>query len=126
MSLHLNLHKVAVDVADNTNSLVNPKCNRKISSTSTIFAITFRKSFTGINNKKGGIEMALEFIKLNVEGMSCSHCENAAKKAVGALTGVDNVAVNLQEKTVTVEFDPGKVTVIQIKEAIDDQGYEVE
>jgi len=74
---------------------------------------------------KGGIDMALEFIKLDVEGMSCSHCENAVKKAVGALTGVDKVDVSLQENTVSVEFDPGKVTVIQIKEAIDDQGYEV-
>jgi copper chaperone len=69
--------------------------------------------------------MALEFIKLNVEGMSCSHCENAVKKTVGALDGVSNVDVSLKEKTVSVEFDPASVSVKMIKEAIDDQGYEV-
>ncbi len=62
---------------------------------------------------------------LNVNGMSCSHCENAVKKAVGALSGVANVSVDLQEKKVTIEYDPEKVTVDQIKNAIEDQGYEV-
>ena len=69
--------------------------------------------------------MALEFIRLNVEGMSCSHCENAVKKAVGALDGVSKVDVSLQENTVSVEFDPARASVELIKEAIDDQGYEV-
>lgn len=69
--------------------------------------------------------MALESKTLNVEGMSCSHCENAVKKAVGALAGVSNVAVDLAGKKVTVEFDPAKVAVNNIKDAIEDQGYDV-
>ena len=69
--------------------------------------------------------MALEFAKLNVEGMSCSHCENAVKKSVGALEGVQKVDVSLKENTVSVEFDPASVSIKMIKEAIDDQGYEV-
>ncbi|MCR4437192.1 MAG: copper chaperone CopZ [Clostridiales bacterium] len=69
--------------------------------------------------------MAKETKILSVEGMSCSHCENAVKKAVGALSGVDSVAVDLKGKKVTVDYDPGKVTVDTIKEAIEDQGYDV-
>lgn len=69
--------------------------------------------------------MASQFIKLNVEGMSCSHCVNAVKKAVGSLEGIYKVDVSLEEKTVSVEFDPGKSSVELIKETIDDQGYEV-
>lgn len=69
--------------------------------------------------------MASQFTKLNVEGMSCSHCVNAVKKAVGSLDGIHTVEVSLEEKAVSVEFDPGKSSVEQIKEAIDDQGYEV-
>lgn len=57
--------------------------------------------------------------------MSCSHCENAVKKAVGSIGGVYKVEVGLTEKTVSVEFDPGRVSIGQIKEAIDGQGYEV-
>lgn len=69
--------------------------------------------------------MAKETKNLNVEGMSCSHCENAVKKSVGALNGVDYVAVDLKGKKVTVEYDPEKVTVETIKDTIEDQGYDV-
>jgi copper chaperone len=69
--------------------------------------------------------MSKEIKTLNVEGMSCSHCENAVKKSVSALNGVDNVTVDLEGKKVTVEFDSGKVKVEAIKEAIEDQGYDV-
>ncbi len=63
---------------------------------------------------------------LKVEGMSCSHCENRVKKAVGALSGVSGVDVNLAEKTVTVQLDPAAVSEKQIRDTIQDQGYEVE
>ena len=69
--------------------------------------------------------MAKEMKTLNVEGMSCSHCENAVKKSVGALNGVSSVAVDLKGKKVMVEFDPEKVTVDTIKDTIEDQGYNV-
>ncbi len=69
--------------------------------------------------------MAKEITEINVEGMSCSHCENSVKKAVGALNGVDKVSVDLANKKVTVEFDPEKVTGKSIVDAIEDQGYDV-
>lgn len=59
---------------------------------------------------------------LKVEGMSCSHCENAVKKAVGALDGVSSVSVDLKGKTVTVEYDSAKVSLDDIKNEIEDQG----
>ncbi len=62
---------------------------------------------------------------LKVEGMSCSHCENAVKKAVGALDGVSSVTVDLKGKTVTVEYDGSKVSLDMIKNEIEDQGYDV-
>lgn len=57
--------------------------------------------------------------------MSCSHCENAVKGAVGALEGVDMVTVSLKDKTVTVDYDSSRVSPEQMKAAIEDQGYEV-
>jgi len=62
---------------------------------------------------------------LNVNGMSCSHCEHAVKTAVGALDGVENVAVDLKGKKVTTQYDPSKVNPDQIRSAIEDQGYDV-
>lgn len=69
--------------------------------------------------------MAKEITDIVVEGMSCSHCENSVKKAVGALKGVDKVGVDLENKKVTVEFDPEQVTGKAIMDAIEDQGYDV-
>jgi copper chaperone len=62
---------------------------------------------------------------LSVEGMSCEHCVKAVTKAVGALAGVEDVAVDLNAKTVTVKYDPGKSPLDKIKFEIEDQGYDV-
>jgi len=62
---------------------------------------------------------------INVEGMSCSHCENAVKKSVSALDGVNSVSVDLKGKTVTVEYESSKVSLDRIKAEIEDQGYDV-
>ncbi len=62
---------------------------------------------------------------LNVEGMSCSHCVNAVTKAVTALDGVSGVNVNLEGKTVTVDYDADQVSLESIKEAIEEEGYDV-
>ncbi|MCL6591697.1 MAG: copper chaperone CopZ [Firmicutes bacterium] len=64
-------------------------------------------------------------VVLEVEGMTCNHCVNSVKNAVGALAGVEKVAVDLKAKKVTVNFQAEAVTVETIKEAIEDQGYEV-
>ena len=69
--------------------------------------------------------MAKEVKILTVEGMSCSHCENAVKKAVSALAGVDEVSVDLAGKKVAVSCDPAKVSTQSIADAIEDQGYDV-
>lgn len=65
-------------------------------------------------------------VTLNVKGMSCGHCVKAVEGSVGALEGVNEVKVNLEAGQVDVSFEDGKVTVNKIKEAIDDQGYDVE
>lgn len=69
--------------------------------------------------------MTKQVARFNVEGMSCQHCVNSIKRAVGDLKGVDSVEVDLQGKTVTVGFDPQGLTEQNIKEAIEDQGYDV-
>lgn len=67
----------------------------------------------------------MEKVTLNVTGMSCGHCVKAVEGSVGALEGVNSVQVNLDAATVEVEFNSGVVTLDEIKETIDDQGYDV-
>lgn len=60
---------------------------------------------------------------LTVEGMSCGHCVSAVEKAVSNLGAA--AKVDLAAKKVSVEYDENKVTLGAIKEAIEDQGYDV-
>lgn len=69
--------------------------------------------------------MGKENVIFTVPDMSCSHCENTIKKAVGNLNGVENVLIDLNSKKVSVEYDDSKVSVDTIKVTIEDQGYDV-
>lgn len=62
---------------------------------------------------------------LQVEGMSCGHCVKAVEGALTKLAGVSEAKVSLADKNVTVEFDESKVTLEAMKDAIEDQGYDV-
>ncbi|WP_168118972.1 copper chaperone CopZ [Paenibacillus sp. HB172176] len=62
-------------------------------------------------------------VTLKVSGMSCGHCVSSvegAMKELGASGEVD-----LKSGAVTVRYDESKVTLDAIKEAIEDQGYDV-
>ncbi|ETI67346.1 copper chaperone CopZ [Neobacillus vireti] len=67
----------------------------------------------------------MERVTLNVQGMSCDHCVKAVEGSVSALNGVGSVKVNLKAATVDVEYNQQKVSLDEIKETIDDQGYDV-
>lgn len=60
----------------------------------------------------------------HVPGMKCAHCEKSIKEAVGALQGVEAVAVDLAEKSVVVDYSDA-VTQAAIKDAIEDIGFDV-
>lgn len=67
----------------------------------------------------------METVTLNVNGMSCGHCVKAVEGSVGELKGVNAVKADLAAGTVAVEYSNEEVTVDQIKETIDEEGYEV-
>lgn len=58
-----------------------------------------------------------------VEGMMCSHCEAAVKKALEAIPGVDSAKANHKTNSVEVSFSEN-VPVETIKEVITTAGYE--
>ncbi|MBU4539668.1 cation transporter [Acetobacterium malicum] len=64
-------------------------------------------------------------IILNVEGMSCAHCERAVKNAVGELEGVESVIVDLPGKTVAIEYDSDNLTFESFKAAIEEEDFNV-
>jgi copper chaperone len=62
---------------------------------------------------------------LNVPSISCNHCKMAIEGAVGALTGVRSVAVDVDAKSVAIDFETGDVTLETIEAAVQEEGYEV-
>jgi copper chaperone len=62
---------------------------------------------------------------LNVEGMSCNHCVKAVTDALTALEGVSGVDVDLAGKKVTVDYEEDKVSLESMRDAIEEEGYDV-
>ncbi|MBT2699277.1 copper chaperone CopZ [Neobacillus sp. C211] len=67
----------------------------------------------------------MEKTTLQVTGMTCGHCEKAVKTALLNLEGVTEVNVSLKDGKVMVGHDLSKASVGKLKEAVEDQGYDV-
>ncbi|SDQ27626.1 copper chaperone [Virgibacillus subterraneus] len=64
-------------------------------------------------------------ITLEVKGMTCGHCESSVKGALEELDGITGVEVNLGSGKVDVTYDDAKASVADMREAIEDQGYDI-
>ncbi len=64
-------------------------------------------------------------ISLSIGGMTCASCVSHVEEALKGVTGVRNVVVNLATGKATVEYDPAQSSLIAMKKAVDDIGYEV-
>ena len=60
-----------------------------------------------------------------VPEMSCGHCKAAIEGELNTLSGVEYSNANLEEGTVKVSYDEGRVNEEQLKSAITDAGYAV-
>ncbi len=63
--------------------------------------------------------------ELKVEGMTCGHCKSAVEGALSKEVGVKNATVDLDTGVVAVDYDESATSLDKIKEAIEDQGYDV-
>lgn len=61
-------------------------------------------------------------VTYSVPGISCDHCKAAIESEVGAVDGVEAVAVDVAAKVVTVT---GTAADAALRAAIDEAGYEV-
>ncbi|WP_020614948.1 cation transporter [Paenibacillus daejeonensis] len=65
----------------------------------------------------------MQTITLHVKGMSCGHCANAIQQALTEIGAKGQV--NLEQAVVSATYEESKISVSAIKEAIEEQGYEV-
>jgi len=63
----------------------------------------------------------LQEIKINIEGMSCSHCKIALEKAIGQLEGVQSVEIDLEKNLARIEAQDDMTEII--RQTISEAGY---
>ena len=66
----------------------------------------------------------MENIVLKVAGMSCQGCVRSVTSALQAVPGVTDVDVSLANGEATIKFQPGRVEIGALKQAIEDAGFE--
>ena len=67
----------------------------------------------------------LRKITLQISGMTCATCVVHNEEALRDLPGVKNVVVNLATGKASVEYDPDRVSLADMRRAVSNVGYEV-
>jgi copper chaperone len=62
--------------------------------------------------------------KIKIKGMTCQHCVMSVTKALGSITGIKNLKVDLVKGEATFE-NTQKVTGEAIRKAVEEAGYTV-
>lgn len=60
---------------------------------------------------------------LEVKGMTCGNCVKRVTKIISGLDGVSEVAVDLQKKEATFEYDTQTIKPASVVKAINEFGY---
>ena len=64
--------------------------------------------------------------EFSVKGMSCNHCVARIEEAVGRISVVKKVKVQLKKEKAVVKFDEANVQATEICQAINELGYQAE
>jgi copper ion binding protein len=64
-------------------------------------------------------------VELKVLGMACGGCSAAVEKALRDLEGVSLARVDLAKKTAFVDYDAEKLSLEDLKKAVQKAGYKV-
>ena len=66
----------------------------------------------------------METAVLKVDGMTCGGCVRSVTSVLKALPGVATAEVSLADGEAKVSFDPALASLAQLREAIENAGYE--
>ncbi|PCI94857.1 MAG: heavy metal transporter [Flavobacteriales bacterium] len=81
-----------------------------------------------LDNKKevknlGGTD--LKKVEFKIYGMTCDACQNHINFAVNELPGIASVTSSYDNGNTIIEFDKTKITIEELKEALNSTGYRV-
>jgi Cu+-exporting ATPase len=64
-------------------------------------------------------------ISLEITGMTCASCATTVEKALQKTKGVKAANVNIATEKATVEYSPEHVSILELREAVENTGYGV-
>jgi copper chaperone len=67
----------------------------------------------------------MENVELKIDGMTCSGCVNSIQNALYRQDGVNKAVADIDNSSVTVEFDPAVIKRDGLVQAIADAGFDV-
>jgi copper chaperone CopZ len=76
-------------------------------------------------NDKSGMQNETSFIEVSIGGMTCTGCEQKIQTNVSRLKGIKAVKASHTEAKALIEYSPGLVDTVKIKDVITETGYTV-
>ena len=64
-------------------------------------------------------------ISLVVPAISCAHCKHTVESTLHNIEGVQEAIVDIANKRVALKYDPDKVELSTLEEALSEEGYDV-
>ncbi|HHY48021.1 MAG TPA: cation-translocating P-type ATPase, partial [Firmicutes bacterium] len=64
-------------------------------------------------------------VEISISGMSCASCAVRVENALKDIPGVTSAAVNFATERATVEYNPARVSLADIHQAVRNAGYDV-
>ncbi len=62
-------------------------------------------------------------VELPIEGMSCMACVAKVRNTLTDTDGIDDINVSLENNNTTFRYNPGKISLDKIEQAINEIGY---
>jgi copper chaperone len=64
-------------------------------------------------------------LSLVVPAISCDHCKHTVETTLKQFDGVQDAIVDIANKRVALSYDPDKVEISKLVEALSEEGYDV-
>ena len=65
-------------------------------------------------------------VVLKIKGMHCEGCSTRLEKVLDNQDGVEEAKVSLEKAEANIKFDETQTSVDELKEAVEDAGFEAE
>ena len=65
-------------------------------------------------------------IELKIKGMHCTGCSTRLEKVLNNQEGVEKAEVSFEEGKAEIKYDENQIKLEEIKETIEDAGFEAE